>query len=162
MFYSTYNRTFNLSLENICTIAFMTIHYLCTNLNLFYSLQLQTKWEAKNVHRDAARPTTVVVAMTIITRGEEDRGVIGREVGAQEGRVIVCCIFAHQGLELCVQSLGSPWYDYVYFNSASSSIQWVVSLLKWLTKLSVLNVSHYATTKPASSFTEDVLKADLW
>ena len=31
---------------------------------------------------------------------------------------------------LCVRSLGSPWYDYVYFNSASSSIQWVVSLLQ--------------------------------
>ena len=24
---------------------------------------------------------------------------------------------------LCVRSLGSPWYDYVYFNSASSGIQ---------------------------------------
>ena len=45
---------------------------------------------------------------------------------------------------LCVRSLGSPWYDYVYFNSASSGIQWVASLLQWLTKLSVLNVSHYA------------------
>ena len=38
---------------------------------------------------------------------------------------------------LCARSLGSPWYDYVYFNSASSGIQWVVSLLQWLTKLSV-------------------------
>ena len=46
---------------------------------------------------------------------------------------------------LCVRSLGSPWYDFVYFNSASSSIQCVVSLLQRLTKLSVLNVSHYAT-----------------
>ena len=24
---------------------------------------------------------------------------------------------------LCVRSLGSPWYDYVYFNSALSGIQ---------------------------------------
>ena len=57
---------------------------------------------------------------------------------------------------LCVRSLGSPWYDYVYFNSASSSIQWVVSLLKWLTELSVLNVSHDATTN------NNVSKTDLW
>ena len=54
-------------------------------------------------------------------------------------------------LLLCVRSLGSPWYDYVYFNSASSSKQWVISLLKWLTKLSVLNVSHYATMNNKTS-----------
>ena len=52
---------------------------------------------------------------------------------------------------LCVRSLGSPWYDYVYFNSASSGIQWVVSLLQWLTKLSVLNVPHYATMNNKTS-----------
>ena len=52
---------------------------------------------------------------------------------------------------LCVRSLSSPWYDYVYFNSASSSLQWVVSLLLWLTKLSVLNVSHYATMNNKTS-----------
>ena len=52
---------------------------------------------------------------------------------------------------LCVRSLGSPWYDYVYFNSASSGIQWVVSLLRWLTKLSVLNVPHYATMNNKTS-----------
>ena len=52
---------------------------------------------------------------------------------------------------LCVRSLGSQWYDYVYFNSVSSSIQWVVSLLQWLTKLSVLNVSHYATMNNKTS-----------
>ena len=51
-------------------------------------------------------------------------------------------IFAHHG---------SPWYDNVYFNSASSSTQWVDSLLKWLTKLSVLNVSHYATMNNKTS-----------
>ena len=51
----------------------------------------------------------------------------------------------------CVRSLGSPWYDYVYFNSASSSIQWVVSLLQWLTKLSVLNMFHYATMNNKTS-----------
>ena len=43
------------------------------------------------------------------------------------------------------------WYNYVYFNSASSGIQWVVSLLQWLTKLGVLNVSHYATMKYKTS-----------
>ena len=52
---------------------------------------------------------------------------------------------------LCVRSLGSPWYNYVYFNSASSGIQWVVSLLQWLTKLGVLNVSHYATMNNKTS-----------
>ena len=35
----------------------------------------------------------------------------------------------HSPRLLCVRSLGSPWYDYVYFNSASSGIQCVVLLL---------------------------------
>ena len=51
-------------------------------------------------------------------------------------------IFVHQGFcvyeALAHRDMIRP---YVYFNSSSSSIQWVVSLLFWLTKLSVLNVS---------------------
>ena len=48
---------------------------------------------------------------------------------------------------LCVRSLGALWYDYVYFNIPSSSTQWlwVISLLQYLTKLSILNMFHYAT-----------------
>ena len=54
------------------------------------------------------------------------------------------CIFADLGF-LCIRSLGLPCYDYEYFIITSSGIQWVVSLLQWLTKLGVLNVFHYAT-----------------
>ena len=78
--------------------------------------------------------------------------------------VWTCLLHLHSPRLLCVRSLGSPCYDYVYFNSASSGIQWVVSLLQWLTKLSVSMclITQQWTTKPASSITEDVLKADLW
>ena len=62
-----------------------------------------------------------------------------------------------------------PWLTLiwlrVHFNSASSSKQWGVSLLQWLTMLSVLYVSHlYAimNNKTTSCLTEDVLKTDLW
>ena len=47
-----------------------------------------------------------------------------------------------------------PWLTVIWlcvFKSTSSSIQWVVSLLKWLTKLSVLNVSSYATINNKTS-----------
>ena len=62
-------------------------------------------------------------------------------------------IFAHQDFFCVYEALAHihDWYDYVYFNSASSSIQWVVSLLQWLTKLSVLNVSHNATMNNKTS-----------
>ena len=56
----------------------------------------------------------------------------------------------HSPRLLCVWSLGSPWWLCV-FKSTSSSIQWVVSLLKWLTKLSILNVSSYATINNKTS-----------
>ena len=74
-----------------------------------------------------------------------------------DSHILLCCHWfhsvahLHSPLLLCVQSLGSPWYDYVYFTSALSSIQWDVSLLQWLTKLSVLNVSHYATINNKTS-----------
>ena len=65
--------------------------------------------------------------------------------------VLSCALHLRSPRFLCVRSLGSPRYDNVYFNSTSSSIQWLVSLLQWLTKLSGLNVSHYATMNNKTS-----------
>ena len=53
------------------------------------------------------------------------------------GCVWTCLLHLRSPRLLYVRSLGSPWYDYVCFNSVSSGIKWVISLLQWLTKLSI-------------------------
>ena len=49
------------------------------------------------------------------------------------------------GLLLFERSLGSLWYDYVLFVIGPSSKQFILSLLQWLNKLSVLKLFHLTT-----------------